>query len=138
MDATSGLVRTVKLTTAKTADIKIGDELLHGDEKIVFGDGGYYRKEYVIGSEGKDDKPAFWTSNKRKCGKELTIQQQGENTALAMVRAKVEPAFRILKCQFRYRKVRYEELAKNQTQVTTLFMLGNLDQARRSLIRAAG
>ena len=138
VDANSGLVHTVKLTTAKTADIKIGDELLHGDEKIVFGDGGYHRKERAIGSEGKDGKPAFWTPNKRKCGQELTIRQQGENTALAMVRAKVEHAFRILKCQFGYRKVRYEGLAKNQAQVMTLFMLGNLYQARRSLIGAAG
>ena len=40
--------------------------------------------------------------------------------------------------QFGYRKVRDEGLAISQAQVTTLFMLGNLHQARRSLIGVAG
>ena len=91
-----------------------------------------------IGSEGRDGEPASWTSHKRKAGQELTPREEGENKVLASVRAKVEHAFRILKCQFGYRKVRYEGLAKNEAQVITLFMLGNLYQARRSLIGAAG
>lgn len=138
VDATSGLVHTVKLTTAKTADITVGDDLLHGDEKIVFADGGYHRKDRKIGGPGANGKPAFWTPNKRKAGQELSPREEGENKALASVRAKVEHAFRILKCQFGYRKVRYEGLAKNEAQVITLFMLGNLFQARRAVIGVTG
>ena len=138
VDANSGLIHDAKLTTAKTADIIVANELLHGDEKIIFGDGGYHRRERAIGGEEKDDRPAFWALHKRKSGQGLTIQQQGDYTALAMVRAKVEHAFRTLKCQFGYGNVRYEGLAKNEAHVMTLFMLGNLYQARHSLIGAAG
>ena len=53
----------------------------------------------------------------------------------ASVRAKVEHPFRVIKRQFGYTKVRYRGLAKNTAQVTTLFMLGNLWMARRSLMK---
>jgi IS5 family transposase len=36
------------------------------------------------------------------------------------VRAKVEHVFRVLKCQFGYRKVRYRGIAKNGAQVFAL------------------
>ena len=43
----------------------------------------------------------------------------------ASTRAKVEHPFRLIKCKFRYRKVRYKGLAKNTAQIT-LFTLSNL------------
>ncbi len=50
-----------------------------------------------------------------------------------MVRAKVEHVFRVLKCQFGYRKVRYHGLAKNHAQLVTLMALSNLYTARKRL-----
>ena len=49
------------------------------------------------------------------------------------VRAKVEHVFRVLKCQFGYRKVRYRGLAKNQAQMFSLMALANLYMARLRL-----
>ncbi len=49
----------------------------------------------------------------------------------ASIRAKVEPPSHVIKHLFGYRKVRYERLAKNQTQLFTLFVLGNLVLAGR-------
>ncbi|MBU2783986.1 transposase, partial [Acidithiobacillus caldus] len=44
-----------------------------------------------------------------------------------------EHAFRVLKCQFGYRKTRYRGLAKNGAQLTTLFALVNLYLVRKEL-----
>ncbi|MCE4370585.1 transposase, partial [Xanthomonas hortorum pv. hederae] len=56
----------------------------------------------------------------------------------ASVRAKVEHPFRVIKRQFGYTKVRYRGLAKNTTQVLTLFALSNLWMKRKQLLPAMG
>ena len=53
--------------------------------------------------------------------------------SLGKVRAKVEHVFRVVKCQFGYRKVRYRGIAKNGAQVFSLLALANLYLARRTL-----
>lgn len=58
------------------------------------------------------------------------------NTAIASIRSKVEHPFRVIKRQFGYTKVRYRGLAKNHSQITTLFALSNLYRARRALLIA--
>jgi hypothetical protein len=52
------------------------------------------------------------------------------------VRAKVQHVFRVVKCQFGYRKVRYRGIAKNGAQVFSLLALANLYLARRTLASA--
>jgi len=44
--------------------------------------------------------------------------------------------FRVMKCQFGYRKVRYRGIAKNGAQVFALLALANLFLARRKLASA--
>jgi IS5 family transposase len=56
----------------------------------------------------------------------------------ASIRAKVEHPFRVIKQQFGFTKVRYRGLAKNTTQIATLFALSNLWIARRRLVRIEG
>ena len=56
------------------------------------------------------------------------------NRIIAMVRAKVEHPFRVIKRQFGHAKTRYRGLAKNRAQLFTLFALGNLFLVRRSLM----
>ncbi|HCL14450.1 MAG TPA: IS5/IS1182 family transposase, partial [Pseudomonas sp.] len=58
--------------------------------------------------------------------------------AKAQVRAKVEHPFRVIKRQFGYTKVRFRGLAKNTSQMVTLFALSNLWMARRHLLTSAG
>ena len=57
----------------------------------------------------------------------------GRSSAYRTIRAKVEHVFRVLKCQFGYRKVRYRGIAKNGAQVFALLALANLFLARRQL-----
>ena len=53
----------------------------------------------------------------------------------ASIRAKVEHPFRVIKCQFGYRKTRYRGLVKNTAQLTTLFALSNLWMVRKRIIQ---
>jgi IS5 family transposase len=52
----------------------------------------------------------------------------------ASIRAKVEHPFRVIKCQFGYRKTRYRGLVKNTAQLITLFALSNLWMVRKRII----
>ena len=51
------------------------------------------------------------------------------------VQDRVEHIFGVLKCIFRYTKVRYKGLRKNAAQITTLLMLANFWMARRQLMQ---
>jgi IS5 family transposase len=55
----------------------------------------------------------------------------------ASIRAKVERPFRVIKCQFGYRKTRYRGLVKNTAQLITLFALSNLWMVRKRMIQVA-
>ena len=69
-------------------------------------------------------------------GRRLTVRQRARNRRFGKVRAKIEHVFRVMKCQFGYRKVRYRGLAKNAAQVFSLLALANLYLARRSIASA--
>ena len=56
------------------------------------------------------------------------------NRVIAMVRARVEHPFRVIKRQFGHVKTRYRGLARNRAQLFTLFALGNLFLVRRRLM----
>jgi transposase, IS5 family len=63
----------------------------------------------------------------------ITDEEKRINRILAGIRAVVEHPFRVLKCQFGYRKVRYRGLFKNDQHIFTLCALTNIYQARRRL-----
>ena len=81
----------------------------------------------------------YWAiTDKAKRNKKLSSAQQKRNKKHAHVRAKVEHIFRIIKCQFGYRKVRYRGIQKNDAQVFSLMALANLYQVRKQLLAATG
>lgn len=55
---------------------------------------------------------------------------------MGSIRAKVEHPFRILKCQFEFRKAIYQGLAKNDNKLAILFVLANVVRVDQ-MIRAA-
>jgi IS5 family transposase len=132
VDAESGVTHSLETSTARVHDSRIWDELLHGEETSVWADKGYVsaEREAAFANEGK-----IWGVMRRvpKGGK-LHPEDERINRIIAMVRAKVEHPFRILKRQFGYVKTRYRGLAKNRAQLFTLFALGNLFLVRRRLL----
>lgn len=70
-------------------------------------------------------------------GREKRELQEQEKRK-ANIRARVKHPFRVLKCQFGYVKVRFKGLAKNTSQILTLFALSNLWMARKRLLAMTG
>ena len=73
---------------------------------------------------------------KAKLGRPLTTAQRRRNRRFGKIRAKVEHVFRVMKCQFGYRRARYRGIAKNGAQVFALLALANLYLVRSRLASA--
>lgn len=134
-DSEHGLVHTVEGTTGKVSDYSMADVLLHGAEATAHGDRGYVdgKRELDHPREADEAGPQWYVPFKRKPGEDTTPEQKRINRLLAGIRAKVEHPFRVLKCQFGHRKVRYRGLFKNEQQLFSLFALVNLYLARRMI-----
>ena len=139
-DAESGLVHTVVGTAANVNDVTQGHELLHGDEEIVFADAGYQGAMKRPEATGVRWHVAMRPGKRRAldlANKSHQLIDEAERLK-ASVRAKVEHAFRVIKLQFGFTKVRYRGLAKNTAQLKTLFALSNLWSVRRKLMTMMG
>ena len=131
VDARSGLVHTAGVTTGKTHDAKVMDNLIREDDRAVFADKGYVNENKKRAARRAG---VYWgVKDQRKPGRQLSSSQRKRNRRNGSVRAKVEHIFRVLKCQFGYRKVRYRGITKNGAQVFSLLALANLYLARRRL-----
>jgi transposase, IS5 family len=105
VDAKSGLVQTVKPATAKVHDAKMTDDLIRPDDAVVFGDKGYVSDKRKRAARAGG---ILWAvKDKRKRGRCLSSSQKKRDRKHGSVRAKVEHVFRVIKCQFTYRKTRY-------------------------------
>ncbi len=139
VDLGIGLVHSLEGTAANVSDISQAHKLLHGDEAIALGDAGY------IGVEKREEMQAhdvdWYVAMKRgerkrwqEAGGKLGEVTEALEKTKAGIRAFVEHPFRVLKCQFGYRKTRYRGLKKNTAQLHMLFALTNLYIARRYLM----
>jgi IS5 family transposase len=132
--AMNGLVHTLTTTNAAQSDIKQMEDLLHGQEEVVYGDSAYWKNA---------DRAAFrkkgirYRVNKRATrNKPLSARWKQVNRARSTVRARGEHAFRVVKQLWGFAKVRYRGLAKNTARAYAAFGLANLYMARRDLLRA--
>ena len=141
VDASSGLVHSVTTTPANIADVTQLGALLHGEEQVVYGDGGYTGAEKREELKGVDVE--FRIARRRH---DMAKLAPGEHRDIvehieqlkAKVRARVEHPFRVIKLQFGFTKVRFRGLAKNTAQLVTLFGLSNLWMARKRLLAMTG
>ncbi len=141
VDAESGLVHTVVGTSGNVSDVVVANDLLHGEEKVVFADAGYQGAHKRPGAK----KGVTWHVARRPSSRK-PVEQTGAVGRIideiehlkASVRAKVEHPFRVIKRQFGHVKVRYRGLAKNTAQLETLFALANLWMARAKLMALDG
>ena len=140
-DAESGLVHTVTGTAANEHDITQAHALLHGEEAVVFADSGYRgitkRQEIQAQHSGVDWQVAMMPGKRRALKKSKAVDALIDKLEKikASIRAKVEHPFRVIKCQFGYRKTRYRGLVKNTAQLITLFALSNLWMVRKRIIQ---
>jgi IS5 family transposase len=134
VDASSGLVHTAGVTSGNVHDAKVMDRLVREDDTAVYGDKGYANDTKKRAAEAAG---VLWAvKEKAKPGGRLTARQRARNHRFGKVRARVEHVFRVVKCQFGYRKVRYRGITKNGAQVFSLLALANLYLARRTFASA--
>jgi len=87
VDAKSGLVHTVVTSTAKVSDIQKMDELIHGEEKAILGDKGYFSDERKRVARKQS---IFWgVLDKQKGKRKLSKGKKYRNKKLSVIRAKV-------------------------------------------------
>jgi IS5 family transposase len=139
VDADSGLVHTVSTTAANAHDITQAAALLHGQEEVVFADSGYrgvHKREEVQAQHPNVDWQIAMMPGQRKAldkSKPVNALKEQLEKVKASIRAKVEHPFRVIKCQFGHRKVRYRGLAKNTHQLLVMFALSNLWMVRKRI-----
>ncbi len=141
VDAQSGMVHTVRGTSANVNDVVEANSLLHGQETDVHGDAGYQGA-----AKRPDAQPGVTWHIAMRPGKRKVLDKTHPVQSVieqierlkASIRAKVEHPFRVIKRQFGHVKVRYRGLRKNTAQLTTLFALSNLWMARTKLLALEG
>ena len=130
-----GIVHTVRATAGSVADITQLPDLLHGQEREVFGDQAYWKED---DREFLEAWGMRYRINRRPTSKRpLSARWRMINRARSRTRARGEHAFRIVKQLWGFAKVRYRGLAKNLARAQTMFALANLYQLRRELLPAA-
>jgi IS5 family transposase len=145
VDAGTGMVHSVSITSANEHDITAAHRLVRPDDEFVNADAGYVgienreeicRDEHLHGIQ--------WRVNQRK-GKERVLERSLYKNVMhhldwvsqprweheieyqkSKVRSKVEHTFYIVKHLFKYRKTRYRGLAKNGARLYMLFAMSNL------------
>ena len=144
VDAASGLVNSLESTAANVHELNTAAERLHGDERLIYGDAGHIgnRCGEAVGYEKRNDfqdcEAEFRIAMKPGQRRVLPETPEGRlldliETAKAHFRAKVEHPFRIIKCQFGFRKVFYRGIRKNDLKLKLLFALANLWMVRERI-----
>jgi IS5 family transposase len=135
VDAKQGTVHSVATTAASVADCHMLPELLHGEERKVWGDGGYQGQTEAIHQAAPQAQDM--TCKRTRFKHYVDELQKKKNRSKSKVRAKVEHAFRILKRIFGFDKVRYRGIAKNHHRLCACFALVNLYLHRKRLLDLA-
>ncbi len=131
VDSKASIVHSVCTSAASVADKHMLPDLLHGDERKVWGDGAYQGQGDVIRQVAPHAQDM--TSRRVRYKNFVDELQRAKNRVKARVRAKVEHPFRILKRIFGFEKTRYRGLRKNHHRLCASFALVNLYLHRKRL-----
>jgi IS5 family transposase len=136
VDRESRTVYSLVTTPANVHDSKVVEDLLHGEENVVFCDSAYMGKTEEITK--KAPRALDLTQTRGTKNRKLTEEEKETNRLLSKTRSRGEHIFLIAKKIFGFSKVRYKGLAKNTNFVFVLFALSNLYMVRRDLLASAG
>ena len=128
-----GIVHSLSTTAANVSDITQMPELLHGEEREVFGDQAYWSEAHRQAALAKGIR---YRVNRRS--PHLSEYQRFINRRRSAARARVEHVFHVVKRLWGFSKVRYRGLAKNTARLYTAFALANLYLLRRRLQPSQG
>jgi transposase, IS5 family len=126
-----GIVHSLSTTAANVSDITQMPQLLHGEEREVFGDQAYWNESHRQAALAEGIR---YRINRRSTRRPLTQYQRYINRRRSAARARVEHVFHVVKRLWGFSKVRYRGLAKNTARLYTAFALANLYLLRRRML----
>lgn len=128
VDQGSGLIRTRLLTPAKTYESEVAEALIVGDEKAVYADKAYEKRERreALKARGVHDRIQH---RRTKHQKALPHWQQVRNTLIGRVRGAVERTFSQFKGRYGLRRMRYRGLIANAFHLDLIVIAFNLRTA---------
>ena len=132
VDSRSGLAHSAVVTAANVHDKHPLPDLLHGNERRVYGDSAYASQKALIGSKAPLARD-FTNERVRRDG-EVDEAKRAKNRNKSKVRARVEHVFAVVKRLWGFTKVRYRGLAKNATRCFVALGLANIYLARQHLV----
>ena len=131
-DAGTGYVHTIEVTPANVHDVTVCTELIREDDEVVYGDSGYLGIEKRPEVANDEQLSSIDYRINRRPGRFPKVSDNAIDWSRyiekrkSSVRCKVEHIFRVIKCQFGYRKVRYRGLKKNENRLYAMFAYANL------------
>ena len=128
VDQGSGLIRRVALTSAKTYESEVADQLICGDEAAVYGDRAYEHKgrRARLKAAGIKDRIMH---RRHKYIARLPYWQQRRNALIAPRRAPVEAVFSAFKRLYGLRRARSWDLDGNTARLFAVAAVYNMRRA---------
>src|SRR5450830_1264242 len=133
VDSQSGLAHSAVVTSANVYDKHPLPDLLHGNERRVYGDSAYASQHELIASKAPLARD-FTNDRVRNNRGEVDEVKQAKNRNKSRIRARVEHVFCVVKRLWGFNKVRYRGLAKNATRAFTALALANIYLGRGKLM----
>jgi IS5 family transposase len=125
VDQGSGLVRARVLTPAKTYESEVAERLIIGDEKAVYADKAYEKKQRRAALKARGIKDRI-QHRRHKYQAALPHWQSIRNKLIGRVRSAVERTFARLKDGYRMRRMRYRGLLANTLHLDLVLIAFNL------------
>jgi len=125
VDQGSGLIRRAELTSAKVSESETAEALVCGDERAVYADKAYEKRErrQRLRAAGVKDR-IMHRSHKHQAA--LPRWQAVRNRLISPIRSAIERIFGTFKRSYGYRRVRYRGLEANRLQLRFLCIAFNL------------
>jgi IS5 family transposase len=132
IDSRTKLIHSVETTAANVHDGKILPQLLHGNERRVYGDQGCRGQRHLILQ--KAPLARDFTNRRYRLRGVVDPVEQMKNRNKSKVRSRVEHVFAVIKLRFGFTKVRYRGLEKNHYRLQVTAAMANLFMARKTLL----
>jgi IS5 family transposase len=123
-DAKTGLVHSATVTSANVHDKHALPQLLHGQERRVYGDRGYQGQRAAIRAAAPQARD--FTNRRVRKAAGIDEAERLRNRTKSRTRARVEHVFHVVKQLWGFTKVRYRGLAKNANRAFVALALANL------------
>jgi len=132
VDSRTGLAHSAVVTAANVHDKHPLPDLLHGEERRIYGDSAYQSQKALIASKAPHAKD--FTNERTRRGGEVDEVKRAKNRNKSRIRARVEHVFAVVKRLWGFSKVRYRGLQKNATRAFTALALANIYLCRGRLL----